>query len=183
MLIAGIDLGTRKPALAVIRVDEGGTFTLVHSYTPSYTRKIHADKWTRLRLWTKELRANLVYRDIMLMLAFAAIEDPRGTTFGQDRDGGSNVRSSRDMGFCFAQAVVVCWLLGLRTVELQPQSVSSTLGIILPKGLESRERTKRKKAATVELVQRRVRCGDVKLTEDLADAAAVALAAYERGER
>lgn len=179
MLIGGIDLGTRKPALAIIAVGNDGTRVLAHSYAPSYTRKIHADKWGRLRLWSHELRAHLERWN----LAFVAVEDPRGTVFGTSRDGGSNARSNRDMGFCFAQAVVTCWLLGIRAVELQPQSVSSTLGIVLEKGLESRDRTKRKKKLTVELVRKRVRCGDVTLTEDLADAAAVALAAYERGER
>lgn len=179
MLIGGIDLGTRKPALAIIAVGNDGTRVLAHSYAPSYTRKIHADKWDRLRLWSRELRAHLEGLD----LSFVAIEDPRGTVFGASRDKGSNARSSRDMGFCFAQAVTLCWMLGFRTVELQPQSVSSTLGIVLEKGLELRERTKAKKSATVALVRKRVRCGDVTLTEDLADAVAVALAAYERGER
>lgn len=179
MLIAGIDLGTRKPALAIVRITPDGARELFDSYAPSYTRKIHADKWVRLRLWSKELREYLGKWE----LAFVAVEDPRGTVFGTSRDKGSNARSNRDMGFCFAQAVVTGWLLGIRVVELQPQMVSKTLGIVLEKGLESRERTKAKKAATVELVRKRVRCGDVTLTEDLADAAAVALAAYERGER
>src|SRR5690606_18994589 len=117
-------LGTRKPALALIAVGSDGTRVLAHSYAPSYTRKIHADKWGRLRLWSKELREHLERWDI----AFLAVEDPRGTAFGTTRDGGSNARSNRDMAFCFAQAVVTGWLLGIRVVELQPQLVSKTLG-------------------------------------------------------
>jgi len=178
LLVGGLDLGTRTPALAVVRVSSNGTRELCHVFAPRYTRKAHTDKWVRLRQWGKELetalRANPVDR--------IGIEDPRGTVFGKNRDKITNNKTSDDMRFCFGQAVAVCWLLGIEVVMLQPQVINATLGIVLPRGLDYATRRKLKKQETKAVVLKRIACGALTLTEDSADAAAVALATIERGK-
>lgn len=168
MLVAGIDIGSKRPACAIVRRGPGRP-TLVALWAPVIDDKL-----------SQTARFDAIRPGLVAFLAAhgdvvrVAIEDPASALHGRAVAGGMSAHATVAMLTLRGQAQAICGELGLPYALLRPQSIAARLGIKIPKGLTAYRRRKIKKAMTVSAVGVLV-VGAKDLGEDAADAVAAAL--------
>lgn len=169
-LWVGIDLGTIKPAAAVIDCSNQRPLLLA-LHTPVYSARKHGDITHRVILWQRELTDFLT--PYATRVSGAGIEYSSGTHWGKSERAKTNYHSNRASITALFAAEFACSSLGIRTEKFPPQTLSKTIGLGKVRCATEKARRELKKQRTIRLVRIRVDG----LPDDMDDNAADAIAA------
>lgn len=171
-LWCGIDLGTLKPATAIVDCSTTRP-ALVDLHVPIYTYKKHGNAMKRVILWQRELTDFLYpYREL---LCGAGIEYASGVHWGKTRDKATKHVTNQALISALFAAEHACATCGVHTQQFAPATIGKSIGLRQIRGLDEVKRRKERKRQTVHAVRMLVNNVPENIDDNAADAIAVAL--------